>query len=286
MTTQSGTGLLRPARSARVRLALRRPPAGLLLAWLVIAVVVLWAVAPALFTGHDPVNGVPAEKLQAPSGDHLFGTDALGRDLFARVVHGSARSLSGAFVAVAVGFVLGTLLGLLAGSVGGLVDELVMRVVDVLLAVPGLLLALTAIILLGPGTINVAIAVGIGSVAAFARLARSEVVRVRRADYVEAAFGSGGRLITVLWRHVLPNSVGPVVALAAVQFGAAILAISTLSFLGYGAKPPTPEWGLLIAEGRNYLATSWWLTTLPGLVVVLVVLATSRIGRSVSREDR
>jgi len=286
MTTRSAVGTVAPVRSSRVPAALRRPPVGLVLAWLVIAVVVVWAVAPGLFTEYDPVNGVPAQKLQAPGAQHLFGTDALGRDVFARVVHGSARSLSGAVVAVAVGLTVGTLLGLVAGSVGGVLDEVVMRVVDVLLAVPGLLLALTVIILLGPGTINVAIAVGVGSIAAFARLARSEVVRVRRADYVEAAFGSGGRFTTVLWRHVLPNSVGPVVALAAVQFGAAILAISTLSFLGYGAKPPEPEWGLLIAEGRNYLATSWWLTTLPGVVVMLVVLATSRISRSINREDR
>ncbi|NJC69901.1 ABC transporter permease [Planosporangium thailandense] len=286
MTAQSGIDVLQPTSPARTGLSLRLPPAGLMLAWLAIAVAVLWATVPGLFTGHDPINGVPAEKLQAPSAAHLFGTDALGRDLLARVVHGSARSLSGGFVAVAVGLVVGTLLGLLAGSVGGLLDELVMRVVDVLLAVPGLLLALTAIILLGAGTTNVAIAVGIGSVAAFARLTRSEVVRVRRTDYVEAAFGSGGRFFTVLRRHVLPNSLGPVVALAAVQFGSAILAISTFSFLGYGAKPPDPEWGLLIAEGRNYLATSWWLTTLPGLVVVLVVVAAGRISRSISREDR
>ncbi|NUO97924.1 MAG: ABC transporter permease, partial [Nonomuraea sp.] len=256
-----------------------------ILAWTIVVVVLLWALLPGLFTGYDPIAGVPAEKLQAPSGQHLFGTDAVGRDVFARVVHGSVNSLSGAFVAVAVGLVLGTLLGLLAGSTGGVLDAAVMRVVDVLLSVPGLLLALTVIILLGPGTVNVAVAVGIGSVAAFARLSRSEVVRVRRTDYVEAAFGSGGRFPTVLWRHVLPNSAGPVVALAALQFGVAILAISTLGFLGYGAEPPTPEWGLLIAEGRNYLATSWWLTTLPGAVVVAVVLAAGRISRSIARES-
>jgi peptide/nickel transport system permease protein len=258
-----------------------RPGTGLVLAWLVIGVVLLWAVVPGVFTGHDPIAGVPAEKLQAPSGQHLFGTDAVGRDLFARVVHGAVHSLSGAFVAVAVGLVLGTLLGLLAGSAGGLLDDAIMRFVDVLLSVPGLLLALTVIILLGPGTVNVAIAVGIGSVAAFARLSRSEVVRVRRTDYVEAAFGSGGRYVTVLRRHVLPNSLGPVVALAALQFGLAILAISTLGFLGYGAEPPTPEWGLLISEGRDYLATSWWLTSLPGAVVVSVVLAAGRVSRSI-----
>ncbi|MET7460846.1 ABC transporter permease [Nonomuraea sp. NPDC005501] len=258
---------------------------GLILSWALVVLVALWALAPGLFTGYDPIAGVPAEKLTAPGPGHLFGTDAVGRDLFARVVHGAVHSLSGAFVAVAVGLVLGTLLGLLAGSAGGALDEVVMRVVDVLLSVPGLLLALTVIILLGPGTVNVAIAVGVGSVASFARLARSEVVRVRRTDYVEAAFGSGGRFLAVLWRHVLPNSLVPVVALAALQFGVAILAISTLGFLGYGAEPPTPEWGLLIAEGRNYLATAWWLTTLPGTVVVAVVLAASRISRSIGRES-
>jgi peptide/nickel transport system permease protein len=258
---------------------------GLVLAWAMIGLALFWAVVPGLFTWYDPIAGVPAEKLQAPSAYHLFGTDAVGRDLFARVVHGSVHSLSGAFVAVAVGLVLGTLLGLLAGSVGGVLDEAVMRIVDVLLSVPGLLLALTVIILLGPGTVNVAIAVGVGSVAAFGRLSRSEVVRVRRADYVEAAFGSGGRFLAVLWRHVLPNSLGPVIALAALQFGMAILAISTLGFLGYGAEPPTPEWGLLISEGRNYLATSWWLTTLPGAVVVTVVLAAGRISRSIGRHE-
>jgi peptide/nickel transport system permease protein len=143
--------------------------------------------------------------------------------------------------------------------------------------VPGLLLQLSIIIILGFGTTNVAIAVGATSVASFARLSRAEVIRVRRADYVEAAFGSGGRFLNVLWRHVLPNSLGTVLAYAALQFGVAILAIATLGFLGYGAPPPIPEWGLLIAEGRKYMTTSWWLTVFPGLAVILVVLAANRI---------
>lgn len=256
----------------------------LALAWIVIAVVLAWAVVPWLFTSHDPLAGVPADKLQAPSLAHLFGTDQLGRDLLARVIYGAIQSLSGALVAVGVGFVLGTTIGVIAGSTGGVIDAIFMRIVDVLLSIPGLLLALSIIILLGFGTINAAIAVGIGSVAAFARLSRSEVVRVRRSDYVEAAFGSGGRFFAVLWRHVLPNSLGAVIALAALQFGVAILAISTLGFLGYGAPPPTPEWGLLVADGRNYIATSWWLTTFPGLVVVVVVLAANRISHSLREE--
>ncbi|QTX03668.1 ABC transporter permease [Agromyces archimandritae] len=276
-------------RGARARAAARGIRPGLLLAWLVIALALLWALAPGLFTGENPIAGVPAEKLQAPGIHHPFGTfhpfgtDALGRDLWARVVHGAVHSLSGAFVAVTVGLAGGVVIGVVAGAVGGWADDVLMRLVDVLLAIPGLLLALSIIILLGFGTVNAAIAVGIGSIASFARLTRSEVVRVRRSDYVEAAFGSGGRVLTVLARHVLPNSLTAVIGLAALQFGSAILAISTLGFLGYGAPPPTPEWGLLISEGRNYIATSWWLTLLPGLVVVAVVLAANRISQSIGR---
>ena len=262
---------------------LRRLSPTLALAWLVIAAAALWALVPGWFAHQNPVVGQAGQQLLAPGLAHWLGTDALGRDLWARVVHGSVHSLSGAFLAVAVGLVAGTLIGLLAGATGGRVDDALMRLVDVLLAVPSLLLSLTIIILLGFGTINAAIAVGVASVAGFARLVRSEVVRVRRSDYVEAAFGSGGRFAAVLWRHVLPNSLTSVVALAALQFGSAILSISTLGFLGYGAPPPTPEWGLLIAEGRNYISTAWWMTTAPGLVVVAVVLAANRIGTSFAR---
>lgn len=286
---------LRPSSLQRIVSALRWAPLlrtvrqaqpGLVVAWLVIAIVTLCAIAPSLFTGHSPVQGTAGQHLLAPGASHLLGTDGLGRDLYARVVHGAVHSLSGAFLAVTVGLLLGTLLGVLAGSVGGRIEDVIMRIVDVLLAVPSLLLSLSIIIILGFGTLNAALAVGAASVAGFARLVRSEVVRVRRAEYVEAAFGSGGRFRNVLWRHVLPNSMTSVVAMAALQFGTAILSISTLGFLGYGAPPPTPEWGLLIAEGRNYIATGWWLTTVPGLVVVAVVLSANRISVSLARGRR
>lgn len=259
---------------------------GLYLAFAVVAVAVLWAVIPGVFAPGDPLTGVPADKLLPPSAAHWFGTDTLGRDLFGRVVHGAVHSLSGALIAVTVGLALGTVLGAIAGAVGGVVDDVLMRIVDVLLAIPGLLLSLSVIILLGFGTVNAAIAVGLGSVAAFARLMRAEVARVRRTEYVEAAFGSGATFFAVLRRHVLPNSLTPIVALAALQFGTAILAISTLGFLGYGAPPPTPEWGLLIAEGRNYVGTAWWLTALPGLIVVAVVLSANRISHRIGRGTR
>lgn len=262
---------------------LKRLGVTLVLSWAVIALVLAWAVAPGLFTPHSGTVGIAGNQLKAPDALHWFGTDEIGRDVVARIIYGAANSLAGAVVAVAVGFFGGTALGLIAGAVGGKLDVAIMRVVDVLLSVPGLLLQLSIIIILGFGTVNVAVAVGVTIVAGFARLMRSEVIRVRQADYVEAAFGSGGRFAAVLWRHVLPNSLGTVIAYAALQFGSAILAISTLGFLGYGAPPPTPEWGLLISEGRKYLTAAWWLTTFPGLAVILVVLAANRISQSLRR---
>lgn len=276
--TSAGRALA--VRARLLRLVRVRPSVALAVA--VLAVAVGFAVVPGLFTDADPLAGTAREALQAPGAAHWFGTDATGRDVFARVVHGAVHSLGGALVAVGVGLTAGTLLGVVAGSAGGAVDAVLMRVVDVLLAIPALLLALSIIILLGFGTTNAAIAVGVASVAVFARLARAEVIRVRRTDYVEAALVSGGTFASVLWRHILPNSLTPVVALAALQFGSAILAISTLGFLGYGAPPPTPEWGLLIAEGRTYVGTAWWLTTLPGLVVVVVVLAANRLSHAIT----
>lgn len=262
---------------------LKRVEVTLVLSWVIIALVLAWALAPGLFTPHSGTVGIAGNQLKAPDATHWFGTDEIGRDVLARIIYGAANSLAGAVVAVAVGFFGGTALGLIAGAAGGKVDVAIMRVVDVLLSVPGLLLQLSIIIILGFGTVNVAVAVGVTIVAGFARLMRSEVIRVRHADYVEAAFGSGGRFAAVLWRHVLPNSLGTVIAYAALQFGSAILAISTLGFLGYGAPPPTPEWGLLISEGRKYLTAAWWLTAYPGLAVILIVLAANRISQSLRR---
>ncbi|MEZ0168462.1 ABC transporter permease [Microvirga sp. TS319] len=271
--------LARPAGAARFA-SLRTIQPGLVLSWFVIALVVLWALVPQWFTNHSGTVGVARRQLRAPSAEHWLGTDAIGRDLLARIIYGAGNSLAGAIVAVGVGLVVGTALGLVAGSARGRVETIIMRGVDVLLSIPQLLLSLSIVILLGFGTVHAAIAVGVTSIASFARLARAEVVRVRASDYVEAAFGSGGTFARVLLRHILPNSLTSVVALAALQFGSAILAISTLGFLGYGAPPPTPEWGLLIAEGRNYLARAWWLTAAPGVVVILVVLSANRISQS------
>ena len=255
---------------------------GLWLAVFVMLLAVLAALFPALFTQANPLEGIAGAQRLAPQTGHWLGTDQLGRDLFARIVYGASHSLSAAVMAVAIGLLAGTALGVLAGAMGGKTESIVMRAVDVLLAIPSLLLSLSVLILLGFGTLNAALAVGIASIASFARLARAEVVRIRHSEYIEAAYGSGGRFFSVLLRHILPNALTPVIAYAALQFGQAILALSTLSFLGYGTPPPVPEWGLLIAEGRNYLATAWWLTTFPGVVVVAVVLAANRISQQLS----
>ena len=252
---------------------------GLWLAWAVMITALLMALAPQWFTSANPLEGIPGAQRLAPQAHYWLGTDQLGRDLWTRVVYGAVHSLSAALIAVAIGLVVGTALGTLAGALAGRVESTIMRLVDVLLAIPSLLLQLTVIILLGFGTVNAAVAVGVAAIASFARLARAEVVRVRHSDYVEAARGSGGTFFAVFWRHILPNSLTAVLAFATLQFGQAMLALATLSFLGYGTPPPVPEWGLLIAEGRNYLSTAWWLTTFPGLAVVAVVLAANRLSR-------
>jgi len=265
------------------RLRLRRIQPGLVLSMVILVLVVLWAIVPGLFTVYDPFAGQPGQQLKAPSALHLLGTDSLGRDVYGRIVYGAVNSLSGALAAVAIGLLLGTTLGIFAGAFGGWIDAAIMRFVDVLLSIPALLLSLSVIALLGFGTTHAAIAVGVTSIGRFARLMRSEVVTVRRSDYVEAAFGSGGTFLQVLWRHILPNSLTSVIGFTALQIGWAILQLATLGFLGFGAPPPTPEWGLLIAEGRNYISTAWWLTAAPGIVVVLVVLSVNRVSQAIGR---
>jgi len=273
-------------RVSRVRSVLsylaRRP--GLTLAILWMAAVVLAAFVPGLIAPDNPL-GVTTAIQASPSWSHLFGTDEIGRDLFSRVVYGSSLSMRASLIAIAVGLLIGGPLGLVSGYVGGWADSILMRLVDVLLAIPSLLLSLAIIIALGFGITNVAFAVGAAFIGSSARVMRGEVLKIRQSPYVEAATAGGARRLRVLWRHVVPNSVEPVLVLASMEFGTAILAVSALSFLGYGVQPPAPEWGSLVADGRDYLNTAWWLTTLPGLTIVATVLAANRISRAFGQVD-
>ena len=253
---------------------------GSIIAIVILAIAFLAALFPSLFTSADPYAGTDVALLPPGESGHIMGTDAVGRDLYARIIYGARQSLLGALIAVAVGLVVGTLIGLLAGSLRGAVDTVLMRVVDVLLSIPGILLSLSSIIVLGFGSVQAAVAVGATSVATFARLARSQVISVASSDYIEAAYGAGATHATVLFRHILPNSLTPVIALATLQFGTAILQLSILGFLGYGAPPPTPEWGLIIAEGRDFMATAWWLIILPGIALVAVVMSANRLSQN------
>lgn len=274
-----------PARVRRLLGALLRSP-GVTLSVLVLLLVLGWALVPEWFTGRNPLSGVPGERFRPPGAEHLFGTDQLGRDIYARVVHGAALSLRATVAAILIALGGGAVLGLAAGFFGHWTDAVIMRTVEVMLSVPPVLLSLTIITALGFGTGQVAIAIGVTSVAAFTRVMRAEVLRVRTAPYVEAAVLTGTRWWRILPRYILPAAIGPVLALAALDFGLVVLAISSLSFLGYGEPPPAPEWGSLVAEGRNYLATSWWLTTLPSLTVTVVVLAANRLSRVLETEGR
>lgn len=260
--------------------AFTSPTVILAVSWLL--VVVIWTLVPGWVTSGDPIGGEVSQKLLPPNGEHWFGTDQLGRDIFTRVVYGTGLTIKAVLVAVSLGFAVGGFLGALAGFIGGWVDALIMRIADVLLAIPSLLLSLAVIVALGFGTINVAIAVGIGAVASISRVMRSEVLKVRNNLYVEAAVASGATKWRVLWRHILPNSLGPVIVLVVLEFGTAVLAISSLSFLGYGAPPPAPEWGALVSQGRDYLAAQGWISTFPGLVIMLTVLSVNRLSNALN----
>lgn len=266
------------SRMARTR-ALRRfaRNKGALLGVFVLGTWITLAVLAPVVAPYNPlklnINGATA-----PSLHHLFGTDRLGRDVLSRVIFGARISLAVGIVSVALGFTMGTLLGLIAGYFGGRLESLIMRFVDALLAFPGILLALVVIAALGPSLFNVMIAVGVSTVPQYARLARSRVLSVKRMPFVEAAQGLGGSSRRIVLRHVFPNIMASLIVLSTLQVGNAILVGSGLSFLGMGAQPPTPEWGLMTAQGRTYLNQAWWVSTFPGLAILSTVMAINLIG--------
>ena len=244
----------------------------------VLLIIVVCTIFASLIAPFDPYEQSFSLRFQPPSREHLMGGDQLGRDVLTRVLYGGRISLRVGLISVAIGSITGTIVGLLGGYLGGWTDILLMRFIDTLLAFPGILLALVVIAAIGPGLDNVVIAVGVALIPPFARLTRGSVLSIREEVYVEASQAIGARKLRIMLRHVLPNAIGPIIVFTSLQLGTAILFAAGLSFLGLGAQPPTPEWGLMCSQGRKYLGLAWWPSTFPGLTLTLLVISLNLIG--------
>lgn len=243
----------------------------------ILAVLAIAAAAPAI-APYDPIANDLRARLQPPSRAHVFGTDDFGRDVFSRVVWGTRTSLLVAAIVVAVAALGGAVVGLVSGYTGGRLDDVVMRVIDVLLAFPALLLALAVMAALGSSLVNVILAVAVAFLPRFARLQRSVVLSVREREFVMAAEALGSPRLRVLWRHVMPNCLAPVIVMSTVSAADAILVEASLSFLGLGVQPPAPTWGAVISDGRSFLQNAPWISGLSGVAIMCTVLGLNLLG--------
>lgn len=239
---------------------------------------VLVAVFARWLAPYDPIAQNMDVILQSPSLSHPFGTDEFGRDILSRIIYGAQISLMVGIFGVLISIVVGVALGTVSGYFGGMADMLIMRVLDVFMAFPSFLLALAIISVLGPGMINVMIAIGIFSVPSFARISRSSVLSVNNKEYIEAAKSMGAGHMRIIFKHVIPNSIAPIIVLSSMRIATAILTASGLSFLGMGAQPPTPELGAMLSSGREYLRSAPHVSTIPGLAIMFMVLAFNMLG--------
>ena len=251
-----------------------------LLFGLIILFLIIVAIAAPLIATHDPstIGRTPEAKLASPSGDHLFGTDHLGRDIFSRVVFGARTSLIVATATVVIPTVIGTLLGAASGYLGGWVDMVIQRIVDAVLSIPVLILALFIASLLGASIVNVVLALSIIYIPRFSRIARGEMLRIRAAEYVTAAEALGAKPRRIIFKHGIPNLVAPIIVLASLTFGQAIVAEAALSFLGVGAPITEPSWGRMLSVSREYMTVAWWTVMFPGLALSVGVLAFNLFG--------
>lgn len=247
---------------------------------LAIVIVLIAVFAPFVSGGIDPTAGVITDSILPPGPGHIFGTDKMGRDVFARVIYGSRSSLIAAFSVVAIILVVGTTLGIIAGYFGGIVDAVIMRIADMMIAFPGLVLALAVAGIMGASVRNAIIAISLVSWTKYARLSRSLVMKIRHRDYVSAAIVTGSKVPYMLLKYMLPNALPTMVITAATDIGSMMLELAALSFLGFGAVPPTPEWGLMLSEGRAYMSTAPWMMIYPGLAIFITVVVFNMLGDS------
>jgi peptide/nickel transport system permease protein len=248
--------------------------AGLVILVLMVGVAIF---AP-LIAPDDPIQINPQHGLYSPGFPYLFGTDQLGRDILSRVLFGARLSLVIGLISVGIASSVGILVGLIAGYYGGRVETVLMRIIDVMLAFPGILLALAIVSVLGPSLTNLMIAVGVAAIPTYARLTRGSVLTTKENLYIDAARVIGVPNHRIIARHIMPNVVAPLIVAATLGVGAAILSAAALSFLGLGSQPPTPEWGRMLSEGRQFLSSAWWISTFPGFAIMLTVLAINMIG--------
>jgi peptide/nickel transport system permease protein len=261
---------------------LRRNLSGLIGLALLTFCVVAAVIGPKVYT-VDPIAIDLPDRLMPPvfaggSPAHLLGTDQLGRDMLSRILHGARVSLLVGFTATLISVILGVVLGLGSGYYGGLLDDVIMRIGDAQLAIPFLVLIITVVAVLGPGVLNIILTLGIAGWIQFARVIRAETLSLRDREFVLAARVSGSTDRTILFRHILPNTAASIIVLATFQFALVIIVEASLSFLGLGVPPPTPSWGAMISSGRAYMQVAWWLTAIPGLAIVFVVLGANILG--------
>ena len=248
---------------------------------LAVCIILTAVFAPVVTRGVDPLKGSLVDALLPPCKEHIFGTDKMGRDIFSRVIYGARASLSATFGVVALIFLVGTVTGVLAGYFGGVIDAVIMRIADMMLAFPGLVLALAVAGIMGASIKNAIIAIVVVSWTKYARLARSLVMKIRDRDYVSAAIVTGSKTPYMLFRYMLPNALPTRIITAATDIGSMMLELAVMSFLGFGAKPPAPEWGYMLNEGRACMQSAPWLMIFPGLAIFVVVVVFNMLGDSI-----
>jgi peptide/nickel transport system permease protein len=262
-------------RDALLRLRRSR---GAILGAVILSVIIVAVLAAGVLSPYDPLAVDASKGFIPPGGAHPVGTDILGRDIGTRILYGGRLSLITGLISVSFALAIGVPMGLASGYYGGNVDRVLMRVVDLMLTFPGILLALVIIAVLGPSLLNAMIAVGISAAPTYARVVRSTALSAKTEAYIEAARALGCSSPRIIARHILPNTIAPLIVLGTLGVAGAIIAAASLSFLGLGAQPPQPEWGALLSEGRSYLRRAWWMTAFPGIAIMVTVLAINLLG--------
>lgn len=251
-----------------------------MLGLIILIILILLAIFADVIADYDTVviKQNLSERLMSPNSKHWLGTDEFGRDIFARLIHGARVSLKVGIIAVSISIIVGGILGAFSGFYGGQVDNVIMRIMDIFLAVPSILLAIAIVSALGPNIINLMIAVSVSSVPSYARIVRASVLSIRDQEFIEAARAIGASNARIIFKHIIPNSLAPVIVQGTLGVAGAILSTAGLSFIGLGIQPPAPEWGSMLSGGRQYLRYAWWVTTFPGVAIMITILSLNLLG--------